>query len=311
MGEEVAALGPLLDSGTISLRLALRASATVSRSEGPRSRVTGFGRTLEVEPDLEALPDEGRLSVEAATIRAVSPALALSVDVHGPHEPELGSFEARAEAVAAALLVATGKAGDEAIRRAASIGSVVAARASSPCRRPVRGDEDAAALTCLVSGIDGSRPLAIPEGRPTFVSDLALFRDPHGECGPSPRLAVLGWHSGDPVLRHALRAAASASRAAARALSRGTTGALLELLERESRALEALAPPSPRERRAEALLREAGAVAIRRIGERGLLAVLVPQAQRATVENKALGLGLETIRATPGEGGIEVEEVAA
>lgn len=294
-GDEVAALGSLVDAGTIAVALAERATVEVRvREPGEwRARVRGLGRTLLVEPDLPAPADEGALAVEAHGLReawrAGSLDLALDVSVEAPDAPDLGSLEARAEALAACLDALGG-------RRAARGPRTAAARAGSPSG-------------ALLGGVPLER--ASPEVARALEDRLVLVRDRHAPTGPSARLALVAWHSGDAETRVALERAAKASRAAS-ALARGSElGPLAELVAEEENALRAIAPPAEREQRLEATLRAAGARVVRRLGERGLLALFVAGPdERARLVARASELNLAVISWRPGSHAALVEEVS-
>ncbi len=295
-GAEVAPLSALLDTGCVSVCLAERARATVSRRAADhRSLVRGLGRALLVEPALEAAVDEGPLALEALVLRALAPGEPVEVVVESEDAPDLASLEARAAALAAALARLLGS------REGAPRAATLAARAGSPLLGVPPGEG-----TChvAVSSLEGWRSLEATDAR--WVEELLLFRDPHAPAEPSARLAFLAWHDG----RHheALREAARAARAGARVVARGraTFGALVE---REARALAALAPQASRERLQDERLRRAGAVAVRRLGERGLILLVAPPSRHAALRAVAGEINLRTVSVTPAAGGVVVEEL--
>jgi hypothetical protein len=281
-GDEVSALGPLVDA--CPLALVLDSHATVElRGREPgewRSLVRGFGRRLLVEPDLDPPADEGILGVEAHLLRrfrrASANELVGDVLVDAPDMADLGSLEARAEALAACLERQRGACPPGLARRAA-------ARAGSP----------------LGSTLGDVSPVRLP---PTLAGALepvlVLVRDRHAPPGPSARLALLAWHSGEPEKRAAIERAAKASRAASELASKAPSGIdrFVELVGEEGRALEALAPRAERERLVDDALSGAGARVVRRLGERGLVLVIARDADaRTRLLEKARELHLEMV----------------
>src|SRR5207302_2030868 len=106
-----------------------------------------------------------------------------------------------------------------------------------------------------------------------------------------------------------LRAAARAARACARVVSRGTTATLAALVAREGRAVSVLAPAPSREKRVDERLRAAGAEAVRRLGERGLILALAPRERHGALLAAARDMNLESLDATPARSGVVVEEI--
>ncbi len=279
MGSEVAALAAILEPGCVSVPLATEAKVEVHERQGDhRALVRGFGRELLVEPALEAAFDEGTLALEAGVLRRLAPGEALEVEIDAPFAPDLASLEARADALARAL-EARGHSSKPAETRA------LAARAGSPVSQTPRGT--------AIAELDGSWR-ALDARTAPWRDEVLLLRDPHAPPGPSSRLAQIAWHEGRA--RDALREAARASRAGARLASRGATS-LAPLVDREERALAALAPRALRDARVLERLRTAGALALRRLGERGLILVLAPRERHDAIRAAALAMNLMEVPA--------------
>lgn len=312
-GAEVAPLSALLDTGCVSVRLERRATVTLGpraaedaprdhRSPDHRSIVRGLGRTLLVEPALEPVVDEGPLALEGWALRLLAPGEALSVTVDAPDAPDLASLEARAEAFAAALGALRGT------KTSATAAAALAARAGSPLMGvPPAPPAMETAVSVSVSSLDGWRALAAHDT--AWLDELVLFRDPHAPTEPSARLALLAWNEGKD--RDELRDAARAARACARTLSRAPARTLASLVAREARAVSVLAPASTRESRVDERLRDAGAEAVRRLGERGLILAIAPRARHEAILAAGRDMNLEPQDVRPASCGATVQEIPA